>query len=487
MEFSAGSGGAWSQDVSQTRAAESDPTASHAGRRQTTKAVLALRKKNERADTTYLLARLELLAPRVDENKGHPGPRSKALRGRTKEELLNDVVHAVRLARMGPGALEQACTTQAMSSGALERAFTTQAGAGLIAIELKSGNIAHHSLSFQNFTSWIPVEARGNIRVLLEARGGDDFHSFCQSVVRDAGELHGETFLGLDKVLGRSITVQFLTRAPGPSGLRNPEWLLMVRAVELTLVGVQPRHLDGKSTAAGMRLPFWGQRTIPEAIGVFTADLSGGTPQQWTLQVAHVRYLLDMEVALGTYDTDTGNQNPFESLTEVFNCEFLNEGGGVFSRAAGHLQYAATSAFNIAQRSALWLTRKALRSTYQWAMRLNEDDTVSIAFNGLITLFGGLSTKVSMDFVGGKVGFSHGGMDILYFVADPEQPLLSDLRATIVRISSTKTGGEFDVARVFVVACTWGGGNFQIFCKRLSIDKFGKTENLNPKSKSWNP
>ena len=69
-------------------------------------------------------------------------------------------------------------------------------------------------------------------------------------VVRDAGELYGETFLDRDQVLGRSITVHFLTRAPGPPGLRNPEWLLLMRAVKLTLVGVQPQ-LAGDVNAAG--------------------------------------------------------------------------------------------------------------------------------------------------------------------------------------------------------------------------------------------
>jgi len=54
-------------------------------------------------------------------------------------------------------------------------------------------------------------------------------------------------------------------------------------------------------------LPFFGQGRIPEAIGVFTADLSGGMPSQWTLQVAHVRYFLDLEVAAGTYGMDVGN------------------------------------------------------------------------------------------------------------------------------------------------------------------------------------
>ena len=186
---------------------------------------------------------------------------------------------------MAPAALEQACTAQSGERCALEQAFTTQAGAGLIAIELNSGTIAHQSPSFLDLTAWVPAEARGNIRVALEARDGDDFHSFCQSVVRDAGQPCGPTFQDRDKVVGRSITVRFFTRAPGPSGLRNPEWLLMVRAVKLTLVGVQPRQPTGDSPAAGMRLPFFGQGRTPEAIGVFTADLSGDGPSQWTLQV----------------------------------------------------------------------------------------------------------------------------------------------------------------------------------------------------------
>jgi len=184
-----------------------------------------------------------------------------------------------------PAALEQAYTMQSGEVGALEQAFTTQAGAGLIAIELNSGTIAHQSPSFLDLTAWVPAEARGNIRVSLESRDGDDFHSFCQSVARDAFDPYGETFLDQDKVVGRSITVRFFTRAPGPPSLRNPEWLLMVRAVKLTLVGVQPRQITGELPAGGMRLPFFGQGRIPEAIGVFTADVRGGTPQQWTLQV----------------------------------------------------------------------------------------------------------------------------------------------------------------------------------------------------------
>ena len=72
--------------------------ASYAVRPVATKGELALRKKNERANTTALMATLELLAPNVAENKRQPGHRCKALRGRAKDELLKDVMHAVRLA-----------------------------------------------------------------------------------------------------------------------------------------------------------------------------------------------------------------------------------------------------------------------------------------------------------------------------------------------------------------------------------------------------
>ena len=95
--FSAGPGGAWSQETNHPRAAV--VVGGHSVRPVATKGELALRKKNERADTTALMATLELLAPNVEENKRQPGHRSKALRGRAKEELLKDVMHAVRLAK----------------------------------------------------------------------------------------------------------------------------------------------------------------------------------------------------------------------------------------------------------------------------------------------------------------------------------------------------------------------------------------------------
>ena len=96
--FSAGPDGAWSQEAghAQTAMVVGGRIASHP---VTTKEKRALRKKDERANTTALWATLALLAPNVDENKAHPGNRSKALRGRAKDELLKDVIHAVRLAQ----------------------------------------------------------------------------------------------------------------------------------------------------------------------------------------------------------------------------------------------------------------------------------------------------------------------------------------------------------------------------------------------------
>ena len=92
----------------------------------------------------------------------------------------------------------------------------------------------------------------------------------------------------------------------------------------------------------------------------------------------------------------------------------------------------------------------------------------------IFTLFGGLSTSVSNDLVGGKVGFSHGGLDFLFFVADPAQPLDGNLRATFVRIASTTTAEELDRHHPLVVNFAWGNGNLSIFCKMLALDTAGK-------------
>jgi hypothetical protein len=71
-----------------------------------------------------------------------------------------------------------------------------------------------------------------------------------------------------------------------------------------------------------------------------------------------------------------------------------------------------------------------------------------------------------MEFLAGKVGFSHGGLEFLYFVSDPAKPLDGNLRATFVRIASLHL--------LFVLSCKWGGGNYETICKRLSVDSIGQ-------------
>jgi hypothetical protein len=181
-----------------------------------------------------------------------------------------------------------------------------------------------------------------------------------------------------------------------------------------------------------------------------------------------------MEVASGTYDMDTGNMKPLEQLAMLFaNFEFSKGrvvGASMFSRAAAQLEYAAKSALDVAQRSASWLTGKALTIQHTWSMRLNDDDTVFLTSLIFIRLLGGLSTWLRQDNVVGKIAFSHGGLDFLYFVADPAQPLDGYLRATWVRIASAKTGAESGVRLPFVLSFAWGGGKFESFCKRLLMD-----------------
>ena len=97
---------------------------------------LAAQKKKERAHSTALWERLELLAPSVDDNKGKPGYRSKTLGGRSREELLKDVVHVVRKLTSSSGARTQQLFDEA------------EYGAGLVVVLLETGQIVHASRGF---------------------------------------------------------------------------------------------------------------------------------------------------------------------------------------------------------------------------------------------------------------------------------------------------------------------------------------------------
>mmetsp|Transcript_782 Transcript_782/g.2048 ORF Transcript_782/g.2048 Transcript_782/m.2048 type:complete len:260 (-) Transcript_782:27-806(-) len=217
---------------------------------------------------------------------------------------------------------------------------------------------------------------------------------------------------------------------------------------------------------------------------------------QWTVQAAHVRCLLGSEMASGNYDMDTSNIKPLEILTTMFTFELSKvEGGGAswFSRAAAKLECAATSALNVAQRSASWLTGKAVGASHKWLFRLNEDDSISILDILFLRLIGGLVTSMSHLHTAGKVAFTHGGLDFVHFVADPAQPLDSTLRVSAIRVAGDKAGhhqstearhlsdrgshgshgGAFDVHHPFVFSLTWGEGTFRFVCKRIALDAIG--------------
>mmetsp|Transcript_780 Transcript_780/g.2042 ORF Transcript_780/g.2042 Transcript_780/m.2042 type:complete len:267 (-) Transcript_780:20-820(-) len=208
---------------------------------------------------------------------------------------------------------------------------------------------------------------------------------------------------------------------------------------------------------------------------------------QWTVQAAHVRCLLDCELASGTYGMEVGNLKPLEMLTAMFTFEVSKEeGGGAswFSRASATLEGAASSALSIAQRSASWLTRSALETSLEWLFCLDDDDAVRVSIKVMFKLFGGLSTSVSVHNTIGRAAYHHGGLGVMFFVADPAQPLDGNLRATTLRlasISSYKPGGStssysgvFDAHRPFVLSCVWGGGAFRVLCKRIGMDLVSK-------------
>jgi hypothetical protein len=109
------------------------------------KVMLATRKRAERAETTALWARMELLAPKLDENKGVPGgQRSKLLRtGRSKEELLKDVLVVVR----HHAAVAGSHTRHALAEDNCQTA--------LMVVHLDTGKIAHASRGFLELGSWL--------------------------------------------------------------------------------------------------------------------------------------------------------------------------------------------------------------------------------------------------------------------------------------------------------------------------------------------
>jgi len=145
----------------------------------------------------------------------------------------------------------------------------------------------------------------------------------------------------------------------------------MIRAVKIT-------HASGNAAAAacGEIASCRQEKVVFRAENDSRGDRSvhGGSERRYADAVDGTggarSYVLDMEVASGTYAMQVGNMKPLQQTAMLFNFGFSKEEGGgtsVFSRAAAHLVYAATSALNNAHNSDAWLTRGALRITFQWS------------------------------------------------------------------------------------------------------------------------
>ncbi|KAJ1465878.1 hypothetical protein T484DRAFT_1757107, partial [Baffinella frigidus] len=102
-------------------------TSSSEGSCAPSKELLAQRKKNERKETNDLWAVLEAVTPRVSQQQGQLGNRSKSLRsGRTKQEVLQDVVQVVR---------RNAAVT---GSRMLDSLAVDDSGVGLMTVQLEA-------------------------------------------------------------------------------------------------------------------------------------------------------------------------------------------------------------------------------------------------------------------------------------------------------------------------------------------------------------
>ena len=89
------------------------------------------------------------------------------------------------------------------------------------------------------------------------------------------------------------------------------------------------------------------------------------------------------------------------------------------------------NSFSLAQRSASWLTRKALRFKKQVSICLDPDDYLRIPRRIEGTYIAGFGRR------GDRILSRRAGCPVL-FVADPEQPLDGNLYATFFRIASAK-------------------------------------------------
>lgn len=297
------------------------------------KAVLALRKKKERAQTSELWATMELLAPTLEENKGVPGgQRSKLLRtGRSKEELLKDVLAVVRYQT----ALAGSRTRQALEVASCQ--------AGLVTVHLDTGKIAHASRAFQELGSWLfdGCLFDQHLSVLLHPDDKQALREFFMGASR--GKVRP----------GASMTLRFLRRPPG-RGLRAPKWILVyTQPITVTLSKIV--------------------RTTEGAHAVLVADLRSNGKIHYGVQAAHIRNLVESEMMNRTYalDWDSEGMDPAEMvMAHKFHPDMYTKRSAISSLCA-----AATKTFC---KAVSWVVKKVVSVTLTVKFLLLDDDTLHL-------------------------------------------------------------------------------------------------------------
>ncbi|KAJ1483440.1 hypothetical protein T484DRAFT_1949971 [Baffinella frigidus] len=226
------------------------------------------RQKERRQQVGQLWSLLDAMLPCTEPPRNRRGGVvSQSLNsGRSKDELL------VKLLEVAKGTAP-ANTVIVPNKDYKELAFCS--GAGLVALDLASFEVAHASQALDDAADWLyPGGLAGSsLLPLLHHEDADAFEAFTRDALRDfaAG--------GDGAVAGRSINIRLLKRYPGGSpSVRGPEWLL---------VYTTPKKFTLTSVGAG-------------GVGVFVADLK--REKEMGVAAECVRNIIDSKMLNIGYD-----------------------------------------------------------------------------------------------------------------------------------------------------------------------------------------
>ncbi|KAJ1494459.1 hypothetical protein T484DRAFT_1927202 [Baffinella frigidus] len=196
------------------------------------------RQKERRQQVGQLWSLLDAMLPCAEPPKNRRGGviSQSLASGRSKDELLAKIVEVAK-------GIAPANTVILVNKDYKELAFCS--GAGLVALNLASLEVAHASQSLDEMADWLhPAGLAGNSLLPL-LHHEDAFEAFTRDALRDfaAG--------GEAAVAGRQVSVRMLKRCPGGSlAVRGPEWLLVYTTPKtFTLTSVAS---DGKGGSVGV-------------------------------------------------------------------------------------------------------------------------------------------------------------------------------------------------------------------------------------------